>query len=97
MAAWLAPGARVTKQMPGRPVALAWASAMNMAEPSWRQTTRWMASRWVYMASMAAKKLSPGTQNTVFTPWASKASISKLAPVGWGVAVMVGLRQRKGM
>ena len=40
------------------------------------------------MASMAAKKLSPGTQNTVFTPWASKASINKLAPVGWGVRVM---------
>jgi hypothetical protein len=38
---------------------------------------------------MAAKKLSPGTQNTVFTLWASKASINKLAPVGWVVVVMV--------
>ena len=37
-AALVAPGPRVTKQMPGRPVALPWASAIIAAPPSWRQT-----------------------------------------------------------
>ena len=37
-AALVAPGPRVTKQMPGRPVALPTASAIIAAPPSWRQT-----------------------------------------------------------
>ena len=36
--ALVAPGPRVTKQMPGRPVALPTASAIMAAPPSWRQT-----------------------------------------------------------
>ena len=36
--ALVAPGPRVTKQMPGRPVALPTASAIIAAPPSWRQT-----------------------------------------------------------
>ena len=35
--ALVAPGPRVTKQMPGRPVALPTASAIMAAPPSWRQ------------------------------------------------------------
>ena len=37
-AALVAPGPRVTKQTPGRPVALPTASAIIAAPPSWRQT-----------------------------------------------------------
>ena len=44
MAMWMpaealvAPGPRVTKQMPGLPVSLPWQSAIIAAPPSWRQT-----------------------------------------------------------
>ena len=34
----MAPGPRVTKQMPGLPVSLPWQSAIIAAPPSWRQT-----------------------------------------------------------
>ena len=37
--ALVAPGPRVTKQMPGRPVSLPWASAIIAAPPSCRQAT----------------------------------------------------------
>jgi hypothetical protein len=36
--ALVAPGPRVTKAMPGRPVTLPTASAIIVAPPSWRQT-----------------------------------------------------------
>ncbi len=36
--ALVAPGPRVTMQMPGRPVSFPAASAMMAAPPSWRQT-----------------------------------------------------------
>ena len=36
MAAFVAPGPRVTKQIPGRPVSLPQAAAMKAAPPSWR-------------------------------------------------------------
>ena len=44
MAMWMpaealvAPGPRVTRQMPGLPVSLPWQSAIIAAPPSWRQT-----------------------------------------------------------
>jgi hypothetical protein len=64
--ALVAPGPRVTKQIPGRPVVLPIASAIIAAAPSWRQTvTVMLLSR---SASSAARKLSPGTQNTCSTP-----------------------------
>jgi hypothetical protein len=37
--ALVAPGPRVTKQMPGFPVSLPSQSAIIVAPPSWRQTT----------------------------------------------------------
>ena len=40
MLALHAPGARLTKQTPGRPVSLPYALAMNAAPPSWRQVMR---------------------------------------------------------
>ena len=39
----MAPGPRVTKQMPGRPVSLPCASAIMAAPPSWRQTVTSMS------------------------------------------------------
>ena len=39
MLALVAPGPRVTKPMPGRPVIVPSAQAMKAAPPSWRQTT----------------------------------------------------------
>ena len=36
--ALVAPGPRVTKQMPGLPVRRPWQSAIIAAPPSWRQT-----------------------------------------------------------
>ncbi|EWS62423.1 hypothetical protein Y695_04349 [Hydrogenophaga sp. T4] len=46
MEALVAPGPRVTKQMPGRPVSLPWASAMKAAPPSCRFITKRMRSAW---------------------------------------------------
>ena len=40
------PGPRVTKQMPGRPVALPAASAIMAAPPSWRQTVTAIGRSW---------------------------------------------------
>ena len=40
MLAFVAPGPRVTKQIPGRPVNLPCASAMKAAPPSWRQAIK---------------------------------------------------------
>ncbi len=40
--ACVAPGPRVTKQIPGRPVSLPSASAMLAAPASWRQVTTWI-------------------------------------------------------
>ncbi len=48
--------------MPGRPVSLPCASAIIAAPPSWRQTTFWMPQS--CSPSSAARKLSPGTENT---------------------------------
>src|SRR6267154_2012033 len=45
--ALVAPGPRVTKQTPGRPVALPTASAIMAAPPSWRQTVTVMPRRCV--------------------------------------------------
>jgi len=42
----VAPGPRVTKQMPGRPVALPWASAMIAAPLSCRHTVTAMSRSW---------------------------------------------------
>ena len=42
MLALVAPGPRVTKQMPGRPLSLPCASAMKAAPPSWRQAMKRM-------------------------------------------------------
>ena len=44
--ALVAPGARVTKTMPGLPVSLALASAIMAAPPSWRQTVTLMFTSW---------------------------------------------------
>jgi hypothetical protein len=41
--ALVAPGPRVTMQMPGRPVSLPAASAMMAAPPSWRQAVTWIS------------------------------------------------------
>ena len=41
--ALVAPGPRVTKQTPGAPVSLPWASAMIAAPPSWRAVTTWIS------------------------------------------------------
>ena len=49
----VAPGPRVTKQMPGRPVALPTASAIIAAPPSCRQTVIAMSRSW--KASRAAR------------------------------------------
>ena len=38
-AAWVAPGPRVTRQIPGRPVSFPYASAAFAAPCSWRQVT----------------------------------------------------------
>ena len=51
-AALVAPGPRVTKQMPGRPVALPTASAIIEAPPSWRHTVTSIGPP--YMPSSAA-------------------------------------------
>ena len=44
--ALVAPGPRVTKQMPGRPVALPWASAMIAAPLSCRHTVTAISRSW---------------------------------------------------
>ena len=43
-AALVAPGPRVTKHTPGRPVSLPCASAIMAAPPSWRQTVNSMGA-----------------------------------------------------
>ena len=74
IAALLAPGPRVTKQMPGRPLSLPCASAMKAAPPSCRQAMKRMRCACWWNPSSTARKLSPGTPNTVSTPWATRAS-----------------------
>ena len=44
--ALVAPGPRVTKQTPGRPVTLPIASAIMQAPPSWRQTVTARSASW---------------------------------------------------
>ncbi len=63
----MAPGPRVTKTTPGAPVSLPVASAIIAAPPSCRQTTLRMPLS--CNPSSAARKLSPGTENTRVTPW----------------------------
>src|SRR5262249_38610695 len=60
-AALVAPGPRVTTQMPGRPVALPQASAMMAAPPSFRPAGIAL-SRW-WKGASAAVALSPGTDD----------------------------------
>src|SRR2546423_6799943 len=76
MLALVAPGPRVTKQMPGRPVSWPCASAMKAAPPSWRQAMKRIRSLYSWKPSSTARKLSPGTPNTVSTPCAMRASTS---------------------
>jgi hypothetical protein len=51
--ALVAPGPRVTKTTPGRPVTLPTASAIIVAPPSWRQTVSLIGRSW--KASSAAR------------------------------------------
>ena len=67
LAAFVTPGARVTKATPGMPVSLPVASAIIAAPPSWRQTMVRIAVA-SNRASSAAMKLSPGTVNSVVQP-----------------------------
>ena len=53
--ALVAPGPRVTKQMPGLPVSLPYASAMYAAPPSCRATISLIASRASWSASSTAR------------------------------------------
>ena len=69
--AFVAPGPRVTKATPGLPVSLPVASAIMAAPPSWRQTMLRMPLS--TSPSSAARKLSPGTENTRVTPFARSA------------------------
>ena len=64
--ALVAPGPRVTKTIPGRPVNLPSASAIMAAPPSWRAKTTSMLD--ICNASRTGKKLSPGTQKRRSTP-----------------------------
>src|SRR5271166_7073769 len=65
-AALVAPGPRVTKQIPGRPVSRPSVKAIIAAPASWRQTVTSIGAS--FIASSAAKKDSPGTQYTRSTP-----------------------------
>src|ERR1700676_5202979 len=87
--ALVAPGPRVTKQMPGRPVTLPMASAIIAAPPSCRQTVTVMPlSR---SASSTGRKLSPGTQNTCLTPLMASCSTSAAAAVRCGACFCIGV------
>ena len=77
--ALVAPGPRVTKQMPGWPVSLPCASAIMAAPPSWRHTVTSMLAS--CSASSTARKLSPGTQNSCCTPWVMSWSTRIWPPV----------------
>jgi hypothetical protein len=56
--AFVAPGPRVTKQMPARPVSLPWASAILAAPPSWEHTTSLISSRASWRAGHAEHMVS---------------------------------------
>ncbi len=77
--ALVAPGPRVTKQTPGRPVSLPCASAIMAAPPSCRHTVTSTSAS--CMASSAARKLSPGTQNTWRAPCSTSWSTRIWPPV----------------
>ena len=79
--AFVAPGPRVTKQIPGRPVSFPYASAMKAAPPSCRQMTNRSSSVTSWNASSTARKLSPGTPNAVSTPCANRQSTRRRPPV----------------
>src|SRR5512144_754482 len=81
IAAFDAPGPRVTSAMPGRPVILPHASAMYAAPPSCRQTIVASRSRTSCSASSTARKLSPGTQNTCVAPCAIRLATRIWPPV----------------
>ncbi len=53
MLALVAPGPRLTRHTPARPVSLASATAMKVADPSWRQVTTSTGASW--SASSAAR------------------------------------------
>ncbi len=82
MLALVAPGPRVTKHTPGRPVPNAFmapsAQAMNAAPPSWRQVTVWIEPVSL-SASSTGRKLSPGTVNTRSQPCSARQSTSRRA------------------
>ena len=61
---------------------------MLAAPPSCRQVIVEMESRASWSASRAARKLSPGTQKTVSTPWIRSASIRTRPPVRRLLCVM---------
>ncbi len=52
---FVVPGARVTRQMPGRPVSLPYASAIIEAAPSWRAETKRIAPCVPWSASSTAR------------------------------------------
>ena len=80
--ALVAPGPRVTKHTPGRPLPAAFrapsAQAMNAAPPSWRQVTVWIA-RVSRSASSTGRKLSPGTVKTRSQPCSTRQSTRRRA------------------
>lgn len=75
-----APGPRVTKHTPGRPVSLPCASAIWQAVASCRQVTSFSRPLTSCMASSAARKLSPGTWKAMSAPWISSWSTRILPP-----------------
>jgi hypothetical protein len=78
--AFVAPGPRVTKATPGRPVSAPSAQAMKPTPPSCRHTTK-SISGVSWSASSTARKLSPGTVKIRSQPCATSWSTRIRPPV----------------
>ncbi len=83
-AAWVAPGPRVTMQIPGRPVSFPYASAAFAAPCSCRQVTSRIGES--YRASSSGRKLSPGRQKARSAPFSSSWSARMRPPFLTAVA-----------